>query len=415
MHWHFWLGIVLSSSVASAQTPSPPNQVRWTSWSTASERRSGVDHDTAQSLPAPFQLTPNEKADTDRVLARWEKWNSHLKTFDCQFKRWTYDVVFGPAGQPKFVGYGVLKYASPNCAMFRVDSTEEDGRKIAIEDAHAEHWISDGKSIFEFNSGKKQLIEHRLPAEIAGRRLIDGPLAFNFVGVLFQKFLFGGSTWPCPFAATARQLREDYHIRKIASPNQNGEVRLEAFPRTRHVACMLNRLELILAIPEMSPVAVKIVQPNGRDYTVYQFFNIVVDDPSSRNPKAPFRPTVPLGWKKVVEESPAMQASRLDDDGEQPREQFSQPCSNRSVGRRWFSKRQRCLAAGGATAQAARLTTRADVPSVAKHGSIFPRNSQSERLLGPRFQWACEFPENNAVPRVNMPYRIKKRRFLRTQ
>ena len=45
----------------------------------------------------PFTLTPQEEAQVDRVLNLWEERNRDIKTFDCQFKRWIYDVVFRPA------------------------------------------------------------------------------------------------------------------------------------------------------------------------------------------------------------------------------------------------------------------------------------------------------------------------------
>ena len=46
--------------------------------------------------PPPFTLTPQEQSEVDRVLNVWEERNRGVKTFDCRFKRWIYDVVFGP-------------------------------------------------------------------------------------------------------------------------------------------------------------------------------------------------------------------------------------------------------------------------------------------------------------------------------
>ena len=39
---------------------------------------------------------------------------------------------------------------------------------------------------------------------------------------------------------------------------------------------------LIFKASDMSPFALRIVAPNGKDYTVYQFFDVVVNDPASR-------------------------------------------------------------------------------------------------------------------------------------
>ena len=89
-----------------------------------------------------------------RSIACWACGNSGTaasRRSIAEFKRWTYDVIFGPPNQPKFIDMGVIKYAAPDRGMFRVEKTEKDGKDVPIEDARAEHWISDGKSIFEFN------------------------------------------------------------------------------------------------------------------------------------------------------------------------------------------------------------------------------------------------------------------------
>ena len=55
----------------------------------------------------------------------------------------------------------------------------------------------------------------------------------------------------------------------------------------------------------MSPLAMKIVQPNGKDYVVYQFYDIAVNSPPSPPGADSFHPAVPFGWQKIVEEPPA--------------------------------------------------------------------------------------------------------------
>ena len=160
----------------------------------------------------PFTLTAQEQAELDRVLSLWEERNHSVKTFDCRFKRWTYDTVFGPANQAKFIDMGAIKYAAPDRGLFRVDSTEKDGKEAPIEDARAEHWISDGKAIFIFNPTKKQLIEQRLPPELQGKAIANGPLPFVF-------------------GAEAKKLKERYWIRVITPADVKDHVWLEAYPR----------------------------------------------------------------------------------------------------------------------------------------------------------------------------------------
>ena len=54
----------------------------------------------------------------------------------------------------------------------------------------------------------------------------------------------------------------------------------------------------------MEPYALNIVQPNGKDQTVYQFFDIVVNDPLRLFKGDPFRAFTPLGWQKIVQPAP---------------------------------------------------------------------------------------------------------------
>jgi TIGR03009 family protein len=245
----------------------------------------------SQPPPPPFTLTPQEEAKVDRVLNQWEERNRNTKTFDCRFKRWMYDVVFGSASQAKFVDIGVIKYAAPDRGMFRVEATEKDGKETPIEDARTEHWISDGKSIFEFSPAKKQLIEHKLPPDLQGKAIADGPLPF----------LFG---------TEAQKLKQRYWIRNITPSDVQDRIWLEAYPRFQQDKANFHHAHFIITVPGMSPFALRLYQPNEKDYTVYQFYDVVVNDPFRLFKGDPFRAFTPLGWQKLVEEPPAAQAGR---------------------------------------------------------------------------------------------------------
>jgi TIGR03009 family protein len=233
----------------------------------------------------PFTLTPQQAAQVDRVLNQWEERNRGVKTFDCRFKRWIYDVVFGPPNRAKFVETGAIRYAAPDRGLFRLETSEKDGKETPIDDARAEHWVADGKSIFEYCPAKKQLIEHRLPPELRGKAIANTPLPF----------LFG---------AEAQKLKERYFIRIITPPEAKGEIWLEAFPRFQQDAANFQRAQFIITAQDMTPFALKLIQPNGKDYTVYQFYDVVLNDKFKIFQGDPFRPFTPLGWQKIVEEPP---------------------------------------------------------------------------------------------------------------
>ena len=250
----------------------------------------------------PFTLTPQEEAQVDRVLALWEQRNRAIKTFDCEFKRWIYDLVFSPPRpnetlRPKFVDTGVIKYAAPDRGMFRAERTERSGAMVPIEDARSEYWISDGKSIFEMNPSKKQLIEHQLPPELQGKSIANSPLPF----------LFG---------AESQKLKQRYYIRIVTPEDVKDQIWLEAYPRNRQDAANFHHAQFIIAAQGMAPFALKLIQPNQKDYIAYQFFNIVVNDPLRLFKGDPFRPYTPIGWTKVIDPAASSQASRVPNDGQ---------------------------------------------------------------------------------------------------
>jgi TIGR03009 family protein len=270
----------------------------------------------SKSPPPPFQLTAEEEKSVDRVLDRWEQWNSRAKTFDCRFKRWVYDVAFGPPDQPRFVDLGTIKYTAPDRVLYRIDTMEKDGKELPIEDSRAQHWICDGKSIWQYDPQQKKVKETKLPPELPASRLVDGPLSFYFPVAFLSKMI---AYWqpgplspatPFPFAAKAEELKQQYYIREVTPADQRNQVWLEAIPRPeKSVARLCHKLVLILNARDMSPFALRIVDVNGKDYKVYQFYDIVVNGPASRAVAAS-RPAVPFGWQMVLDDSPPPAAKR---------------------------------------------------------------------------------------------------------
>ncbi len=232
-------------------------------------------------------LTPQEEVQVDGVLKQWEERNREIKTFDCQFKRWTYDVVFGTPDKPKFVELGVIKFAAPDRGLFRLDKEEKDGKEVAIDDARAEHWLCDGKSVWEYVPSQKKVKEHKLPPELRGKAIANSPLPF----------LFG---------AEAQRLKQRYFVR-LVPPDVQGRIWLEAYPRFQGDAANFHHAIFIITAQGMSPYALRLVLSNGKDYTVYQFFDIVPNDKFRMFQADPFRPFTPWGWQMIRDDSPPPQ------------------------------------------------------------------------------------------------------------
>jgi TIGR03009 family protein len=260
---------------------------------TLQQRSAPEQRPAPEQPPGPPQLTPQDEAQVDRILKLWEQRSAAVKTFDCSFKRWEYDPVFGPADAPRFEDLGSIKYAAPDKGMFQVQQMVQNGKVVAIEPQRAEHWVCDGKAVFQYNHAKKELTEYRLPPDLQGKAIADGPLPF----------LFG---------ARADKLKQRYFLRIVTPPEVQGQQTwLEAFPRFQQDAANFQRAELRLTNQNMTPFALQLYSPNGKNHTSYQFYEIVINDPLRLLKGDPFHAGTPSGWQKIIREPGTAQASRL--------------------------------------------------------------------------------------------------------
>jgi len=252
---------------------------------------------------APFTLNPQQQAELDWLLARWEQEGAKVKTFECDFTRFDWDRVWR-ADRPMHVVQGELKYAAPDKGMLRVkgelvdfrwDTGAAKGGRF-VDGQMAERWICNGSSIFEYNFQNKQLVEHRLPPDVKGTAISNSPLPF----------LFG---------AKADQLRERYFLRVVTPEGVKDRAWLEAHPKFQADAANFRTATLILTLATMQPTAIRSVLPNGKSSTVYQFTEVGVNVRNLLDPLGVYKnnwlfPRTPAGWTRVVEGVPPTQASR---------------------------------------------------------------------------------------------------------
>ena len=272
--------------------PANPRQVRQPTGPTAPPAH------TANLIRAPFQLTPQEKAHVDQVLAAWEKHTQKIKTFTCNFTRWNYDPAFAHPqykDQPIVVNEGEIRYATPDKGTFRVDRVQHlnttTGQYEDVKDEQGEHWVCNGKTIWEHDDKNKQVIERPIPSELQGQAIRKTPLPF----------LFGSK---------AEDLKKRYFLR-VVTPKEfaEKEIWLDAFPRGQADAANFQRAILRLDRSTFQPAAMRIYDPAGA-YKSYGFSKIAVNNKLDLAREYFLPPRPPFGWRRIVETPPEATASR---------------------------------------------------------------------------------------------------------
>lgn len=263
----------------------------------------------APGLPPgpPFQLSEIEKGEVFRLLKMWEESSAKVNTFNSDFERWEYDAVFGPGAEtPLIKANGTLSFSKPDKGSFKIDSisrwTKADAQNPDVKvpgdwmpkpDEIGEHWVCDGKAVYEYNHRDKQLVVVGIPEEMRGQKIVDGPLPF----------LFG---------AEANKLMERYWIRSRQS--DPSMIWLEAYPRLQSDAANYDMVDVMLDRKTMQPKAIQVRLPGGQQRHVYMFKDPKVNETNigAWFPTLFSAPRTPLGWTRVMADQAAPQATNPD-------------------------------------------------------------------------------------------------------
>jgi TIGR03009 family protein len=250
----------------------------------------------APQPPAP--LSPQEQAALDRLLAAWEARNAAVSTWSCTFHKWEYNAWSPADAAGDRLAFaentGELKYAAPDKGLFRVRESKQwnpEARRYDVRGGEAgEHWVCNGESIYEFRHTDRQLRETKLPPEMRGKAISDGPLPFVF-------------------GAKADTLRRRYFMRLITPPEVRDQVWLEALPRYQADAANFSKVELILQARDLMPFAIQIYKPGGQDRDVYQFDpRTSLIDKGLDMLRDFAKPITPFGYKYILEDMSAQAA-----------------------------------------------------------------------------------------------------------
>lgn len=239
-------------------------------------------------------LSPAESAALDRLLAAWETRNASVKTWSCTFYKWEYNAWSPADAAGKRLAFteatGELKYAAPDKGLFRIKESKQwnpDRRRYETKAGEAgEHWVCNGTSIYEFRHAERQLRETRLPPEMRGKAISDGPLPFVF-------------------GAKAETLKARYSMRLVTPAGTNDQIWLEAVPKWQGDAANFSKVELILQARDLMPFAIQIHKPGGQDRDVYQFDpQTSLFDRGLDLIRDFSKPVAPIGYKFILEDQP---------------------------------------------------------------------------------------------------------------
>ncbi len=309
----FWTLVwIMSTRLVSAQavqqpaTSNPPAEATRSSGASPQSVADGaIATQSANGVQPPFEpLSAAQQERIDGLLTYWERKSSAVKTYSCKFTRFEYDSVFGPQNPKwhKTQSKGIIRFGAPDKGEFHVTHVgnfqppAKEGSAPTwpmASSSEAEHWICDGNSIYELNAAKKQLKETKLPEDLRGKQIADGPLPFMF-------------------GATKEKIEQKYWIRELLPPaDRKGEYWLEAFPKLAENAVQFKKVMVILDEETFLPNALQIFPPNYDGHKnltreVYLFTDRKTNDLLAHRGKQFFgqfiSPRTPVGWKKIVED-----------------------------------------------------------------------------------------------------------------
>lgn len=269
---------------------------------------------TPPPLPEPeapkwaHKISPEEQKYIDQVLAYWEASTKKIKTYKCDFEKFTYNPNFAPPGTYYEHSTGVIMYAQPDKGLYRVDAIDryrppkEKGGKpeyARAEGEKGEHWICDGKAIYYFDYLNKILRKTNLPPVMQGQAIADGPLPFVF-------------------GAEAEKIKQRYWLKVMTPEGKTDEIWLAAVPKWREDAANYKEVLIVIDYESYLPKAMTVFMPGFDAKTNPAKENYIFKKRENNlaaaiwNPLARefYQPSTPAGWKLEVQEVPREEPQR---------------------------------------------------------------------------------------------------------
>lgn len=269
----------------------------------------------------PFgKLTVQEQKAVDDVLKSWEQHSKSIERYRCQFQRWEYDPVFGPAHTFKTWSKGAIMYSVPDGSLLEVEETwryraaiksDDELKYVKREGESAEHWICGRTYIWEFDHESRRLIGHKLPSHMQGRMIVGFcPFALVLQNALNPHEETVDGPLQLLAEADAERMKQRYWIRRQPVAEGAREYRLELHPKSSRHAKICQKMDVIIAQEDFLPKVLVVYDRNfdpGRNpaRTTFVFEKRQTNWTLSSNQLNIFHrqfvePEMPPGWKKVV-------------------------------------------------------------------------------------------------------------------
>lgn len=216
---------------------------------------------------APFPpLDAAAQAQLNAMLKAWETQSKGTRTLECQFQRWHYDLIAAPAGIFVKKSRGVIKYATPDRGLFKVEQVltydgMKEGKPQHTEKPNlfGEHWVCNGEELLEFDHKDKECHIQQLPPEMRGKQIFESPLPFVF-------------------NLDAAQIVQRYWVRQVKAPKP-GMILVEAYPKRQEDRSQYKLVQIALNEKTFLPEALLMYAPNfdiktAAQWDHYEFTNV---------------------------------------------------------------------------------------------------------------------------------------------
>lgn len=180
---------------------------------------------------------------------------------------------------------GSLRFGEAKAWNYQVDALKRfdyDKNEMVDDEGGREKWMSDGKTLYEFDFRAKRLTESTLPNDKQPK------------GFLASLLFWCAGEW-LPWITDAKYIREHSVVKVVTPTSVSGDVWLEISPTDERVKAVFEKLELILDARDDRTKAVQLYDPGGRSRTVYLF------SPSPTGTRCQFPVGTPVGWTRVAD------------------------------------------------------------------------------------------------------------------